>query len=235
MRKLSSYNARLAITIVFMVAMMLWGGYGNLSSLIRLYAETALPLALFVFGMYALIRLKSNNISKSLIIVALLGISALLYLSTIEVSKKVVIAYPVVAILIIYWLIEPFRKLESEGNRVKWKLSGGEMIKWAIPFAVILSIVLWYRYGNPYSIIPHPADTGLLFALFILGLYAIWQIRNKRVALSLMALVLLTVAFLFYLDVINLQGNRFFLVYPIMAMLMAWGLIQAFQRKEQEN
>ena len=86
MKKLSSSNVRLAIIIVFIVVMMLWGGYGNLSSLIRLYAETALPLALVIFGMYALIRLKIKNISKSLIIVALLGISAVFYFNMITIE-----------------------------------------------------------------------------------------------------------------------------------------------------
>lgn len=235
MKKLSNSNISLAVTIVFIVVINLWGRYGNLSSLIQLYAETALPLALFIFGMYALICLKSKNIIKSLIIGALLGISALFYFNVIDVSKKVNIAYPVVAIFIVYLLITPFKKKESDGNRGEWSLSGGEIVKWVIPFAFILAIVLWYRYGNPYSIIPYPADTGLLFALFFLGLFALWQIRNKRIALSLIIMALLSVSGFLYFDVINLQEKRFLLSYPIMAMLLVWGLIQAFQRKKQEN
>ena len=110
-----------------------------------------------------------------------------------------------------------------------------EIVKWVIPVALIVSIVLWYRYGNPYNILPYPADIGLLFALFILGLYALWQLRNKRIAVALIASVILTVSFLFYLDIINLQANRFFLIYPIMAMLILWAFNQAFQKKEQKN
>ncbi len=116
MKKLSNSNISLAVAIVFMVVIMIWGRYGNLSSLIRLFAETVLPLVLFIFGIYALIRLKSKNIIKSLIIGALLGISALFYFNVIDVGKKVNIAYPVVAILIIYRLIEPFRKKKSKVN-----------------------------------------------------------------------------------------------------------------------
>lgn len=171
MKKWNGIDIRPAIGIAFIVAMILWGRYGNLKHLIRLHAETALPLALVIFGLYSLIRLKNRT----------------------------------------------------------------EMIKWGIPFAVIVSIVLWYRYGNPYSILPYPADTSLLFALFFLGVYALWQIRNKRVALSLIALVLLSVSCLFYFDVIDLQEKRFFLAYPIMAMLIVWAFAQAVQKKEQEN
>lgn len=170
MKKWNGIDIRPAIGIAFIVAMILWGRYGNLKHLIRLHAETALPLALVIFGLYSLIRLKNRT----------------------------------------------------------------EMIKWGIPFAVIVSIVLWYRYGNPYSILPYPADIGLLFALFILGLYALWQLKNKRIALTLIVTALLTVSSLFYLDVINLQEKRFFLVYPIMALLFVWAFNQAFQ-KEQKN
>jgi hypothetical protein len=105
----------------------------------------------------------------------------------------------------------------------------------AIPFVVILLIVLWYRFGNPYNILPYPSDIGLLFALFLLGLYALWQIRNKRIALSLIVLVLLSVSCLFYFDVINLQGKRFFLCYLILAMLIVWVFTLAVEKKEQEN
>ena len=115
------------------------------------------------------------------------------------------------------------------------KASYTEMIKLGIPLALILAIILWYRYGNPYTLIPYPTDTGLLFTLFILGLYALWQTKNRRIALSLIALALLSVASLFYLDVINLQENRFLLAYPIMAMFIVWGLIQAFQKKEPKG
>lgn len=115
------------------------------------------------------------------------------------------------------------------------KASYTEMIKWVIPFALVLAILLWYRYGNPYTLIPYPTDIGLLFALFILGLYALWQLKNKRIALALIASVILAVSILFYLDVINLQEKRFFLSYPIMAMLFVWAFNQTAQKKEQEN
>ena len=116
MKKRNDFDIRLATSIAFVVAMILWGKYGNLKMLIRLYAETALPLALFIFSMYALIQIGSKNIGKSLIIVALFAISALVYFDVLQLSKEITIAYPVIAILIIYWLIAPFSRKESEGN-----------------------------------------------------------------------------------------------------------------------
>ncbi len=228
MKKWRGIDVRLVIALAFTSVLWLWSGYGNLKQLIRLYAETALPLALVFFGLYSLIRLKNGNISKSIIIIALLAILSILHLNVIPAGREIRVAYPVIGMFIIYRIIYPI------GNKEGVKSYIGS-IKWAIPFAIILLIVLWYRYGNPYRILPYPADTGLLFALFFLGLYALWQIRNKWIALSLIILVLLSVSGLLYFDVINFQEKRFLLSYPIMTMLMVWGLIQIFQKRESEG